>query len=131
MSSEFKHPGGWSVSLSSPPVCLHNLQISKAWGRSASLWRPSIQVFGLLQAAFSTQHFTLCNPPQSAYPSSSFESAFYPTKHQISVLPLLYENNDSISKCCNGKYRETYFCCKIFRGRRYHQIKSAIPRLGP
>jgi len=26
--------------------CLHNLQICKASGRSASLWRPSIQVIG-------------------------------------------------------------------------------------
>src|SRR6218665_1640410 len=46
MSRDFKHPGRWSVSHSSLPVCLHNLQISKAWGRSASLWRPSIQVVG-------------------------------------------------------------------------------------
>jgi len=44
LRSEFKHTDRWSVSLSSLPICLHNLQICKASGRSASLWRPAIQV---------------------------------------------------------------------------------------
>src|SRR6218665_141309 len=124
----------WLVSsLPSLPVCLHNLQISKAWGRSASLWRPSIQVVGhqdmkqgsrvfigqrillvtplfLLQAGFSNRHFTSCRP-QISLAKKQFESAFCPQQagnQQISALPLPCANKFIFSLKCEIRYEIIY-----------------------